>query len=154
MPAQVVLTGKDELLSSVGRELGVSDWYEVTQENVNLFADATGDHQWIHVDPEKAKAGPFGGTIAHGYFTLALAPMLSREVMTVDGVRMGINYGSNKVRYPSAVKVGEKLRLRVLLAAAEAVEPNGVQATYNFTFEVEGDQKPGCVAEVVTRYYF
>ncbi|HVE76144.1 MAG TPA: MaoC family dehydratase [Actinomycetota bacterium] len=154
MPAQVVLKGKDELLSSVGRELGVSDWYEVTQENVNLFADATGDHQWIHVDPEKAKAGPFGGTIAHGYFTLALAPMLSREVMTVDGVRMGINYGSNKVRYPSAVRVGAKLRLRVLLAAAEPVEPNGVQATYNFTFEVEGDQKPGCVAEVVTRYYF
>jgi len=149
-----VLAGREELVSNVGSEIGVSDWFEVTQEAVNLFADATGDHQWIHVDPEKAKAGPFGRTVAHGYFTLALAPMLSRQVLQVDGVKMGINYGSNKVRFPSAVKVGSRVRMRVVLVSAEPVEPNGVQATYDFTFEVEGEQKPGCVAQVVTRYYF
>ena len=136
----------------VGEHLGYSEWHEVTQEQVNLFADATGDHQWIHVDVERAKAGPFGGPIAHGYLTLSLAPVLLTEIMRVDGVTMGINYGLNKLRFPSPVPVGSKVRAGATLANVEEVS-GGVQVTLNTTFEIEGGTKPVCVAEILFRYY-
>ena len=136
----------------VGEHLGYSDWHEITQEQVNLFADATGDHQWIHVDVERAKAGPFGAPIAHGYLTLSLAPTLLSEIMTVSGVTMGVNYGLNKLRFPSPVPVGSKLRAGATLAGVEQVS-GGVQVTLAVTFEVEGGSKPSCVAEILFRYY-
>lgn len=150
----LTIQGKEDLLSRVGEELGASDWFEVTQEKVDQFAEATGDNQWIHVDPEKAKQGPFGTTIAHGYFTLSLAPMLSWQTVTVDGVKMGINYGSNKVRFINPVKVGSRVRMRIKLAEVEKVEPNALQATFENTFEIEGEEKPACVAQIISRYYF
>lgn len=150
----VVIDGKDDLLSRVGQDIGISDWLEITQERVNQFAEATGDHQWIHVDPELAKQGPFGTTIAHGYLTLSLAPMLSWQTVTVQGVRMGVNYGSNKVRFINPVAVGKKVRMKVKLIEAQPVEPNAVQATFENTFEIEGEAKPACVAEIISRYYF
>ena len=146
------IDGINGLEKLVGEHLGYSEWHEVTQEQVNLFADATGDHQWIHVDVERAKAGPFGGPIAHGYLTLSLAPTLLTEIMRVDGVTMGINYGLNKLRFPSPVPVGSKLRAGVTLAAVEPVS-GGVQVTLNTTFEIEGGSKPVCVAEILFRYY-
>ncbi|HEX6393170.1 MAG TPA: MaoC family dehydratase [Acidimicrobiales bacterium] len=136
----------------VGEHLGYSEWHEITQEQVNLFADATGDHQWIHVDVERAKAGPFGGPIAHGYLTLSLAPTLLTEIMHVDGIAMGINYGLNKLRFPSPVPVGSKLRAGAKLASVEQVS-GGVQVTLEATFEIEGGSKPVCVAEILFRYY-
>lgn len=140
------------LKERVGDQLGYSEWHEVTQEQVNLFADATGDHQWIHVDVEKAKAGPFGGPIAHGYLTLSLAPTLISEAFQVTGVSMGINYGLNKLRFPSPVPVGSKVRAGVVLASVEDVS-GGAQIQMNVTFEIEGGSKPVCVAEVLFRYY-
>jgi acyl dehydratase len=143
-----VFNGIDELSTAVGEHLGHSDWHTVTQEKVDQFADATGDHQWIHVDPERAKAGPFGGTIAHGYMTLSLLPMLNAQIYRVDGLSMGINYGTNKVRFPAPVPVGSRVR-----AGAEVVEvsPNaqGAQAVIRTTIEVEDQDKPACVAESV-----
>jgi acyl dehydratase len=143
-----VFNGIDELEKAVGEQLGHSDWHTVTQEKVDQFADATGDHQWIHVDPERAKAGPFGGTIAHGYMTLSLLPMLNAQIYRIDGLTMGINYGTNKVRFPAPVPVGSRVR-----AGAELVEvtPNaqGAQAVVRTTIEVEGGEKPACVAESV-----
>lgn len=136
----------------VGEHLGYSEWHEITQDQVNLFADATGDHQWIHVDVERAKAGPFGGPIAHGYLTLSLAPTLLTEIMHVDGITMGINYGLNKLRFPSPVPVGSKLRAGAKLASVEQVS-GGVQVTLEATFEIEGGTKPVCVAEILFRYY-
>jgi acyl dehydratase len=147
-----IVKGIDGLREQVGQHLGYSDWHEVTQEQVNRFADATGDHQWIHVDVERAKAGPFGGPIAHGYLTLSLAPVLVGEVMRVEGFQMGVNYGCNKVRFPSPVPVGSKVRMGVQLAGVEDV-PGGVQYVLGLTFEVEGKDKPACVAEVVYRAY-
>jgi acyl dehydratase len=144
--------GKDGLQQKVGEHLGYSDWHEVTQDRVNQFAEATGDHQWIHVDPERAKAGPFGGPIAHGYLTLSLAPALLPEVMRVEGFKMGVNYGLNKLRFPSPVPVGGKLRVGATLAGVEEVS-GGVQVTMDLTFEVEGTDKPACVAQAVYRYY-
>jgi acyl dehydratase len=146
------IDGINGLEKLVGEHLGYSEWHEVTQEQVNLFADATGDHQWIHVDVERAKAGPFGGPIAHGYLTLSLAPTLLTEIMRVDGVAMGINYGLNKLRFPSPVPVGSKLRAGASLASVEPVS-GGVQVTLNVTFEIEGGSKPVCVAEILFRYY-
>ena len=151
--AQTVLNGIDEVRKAVGNHLGHSEWLEITQERVHLFADATGDHQWIHVDPERAKSSPFGGTIAHGYLTLSLAPSLIREVLQVDGVRMGVNYGLNKLRFPAPVPVGSKLRVGVRLAAVDDVGGGGVQVTIDATFEVEGEEKPVCVAQILSRYY-
>lgn len=136
----------------VGEHLGYSSWHTVTQEQVNLFAEATGDHQWIHTDVERAKAGPFGGPIAHGYLTLSLAPVLLGQVLHVDGVKMGVNYGTNKVRFPSPVPVGSKLRLGGKLLNVEDVS-GGKQVTIEATFEVEGATKPSCVAELVFRYF-
>lgn len=143
----------DELASMKGEELGVSDWHPVTQSEIDLFAEATHDHQWIHVDPERAKReSPFGGPIAHGYYTLSLAPHLLSQTLQVDGIRMGINYGMNKLRFPGPVRVGTRVRLRVALVEVEPIT-NGAQATLGLTFEVDGSEKPGCVAEVVYRYY-
>jgi acyl dehydratase len=148
----ITVKGIDELKTKVGEHLGYSDWHEVTQDQVNRFADATGDHQWIHVDVERAKAGPFGGPIAHGYLTLSLGPVLMPEVLRVEGISMGVNYGCNKVRFPSPVPVGSKLRLGATISAVDDVA-GGAQATVVLTFEVEGQDKPSCVAEVVYRYY-
>ena len=147
-----ILNGADELKAKVGEHLGYSEYHEITQEQVNLFADATGDHQWIHVDPERAKSGPFGGPIAHGYLTLSLAPSLIPEVVQVHGFSMGVNYGCEKVRFPSPVPVGSKLRAGAELVGVEDVS-GGVQVSMKLTFEVEGASKPSCVAEVVYRYY-
>ena len=131
------------------------DWgreHKISQEMVNEFADLTGDHQWIHIDPERAKAGPFGGPIAHGYLTLSLGPMLAPQIFAVSGVAMGVNYGAGKIRFPSPVPVGAKLRLGVTLASVEDIA-GGAQVTQEFVFEVEGAAKPSCVAEVIFRYY-
>ncbi len=136
----------------VGTHLGTSEWHRLDQAQIDGFADATGDHQWIHVDPERAKGGPFGTTIAHGYLTLALAPVLLGEVLTVQGTSMGINYGCNKVRFPSPVPVGSNLRMGVAVAEVDDV-PGGVQVVLDLTLEVEGAAKPSCVAQVVYRYF-
>ena len=140
-----------EFVAAKGEHLGYSDWHEITQEQVNLFADATGDHQWIHVDIERAKAGPFGGPIAHGYLTLSLIPMLSQEIYRLDGLRMGVNYGSNKVRFPNPVLVGARVRAGAeLLDITEVAQ--GMQAVTQFTVEIENQPKPACVAEIVSRF--
>ena len=141
-----------ELAGSVGTHLGHSAWLEITQERIDAFADATDDHQWIHVDPERARSGPFGTTVAHGYLTLSLAVRFVDEIFAVEGVRMGVNYGTNKVRFVSPVPVGSKLRAGGTLAAIEEV-PGGWQATLDITFEVEGADKPACVAQVLYRLY-
>jgi acyl dehydratase len=147
-----IIEGIDGLKAKVGEHLGYSDWVEITQDQVNRFADATGDHQWIHVDVERAKAGPFGGPIAHGYLTLALGPGLLPSIVEVHGISMGVNYGANKIRFPSPVPVGSKLRLGATLLAVEDVA-GGAQGTVELTFEVDGAPKPACVAEVLYRYY-
>ena len=146
------IKGIEGLRDKVGDHLGYSEWHEVTQEQVNQFADATGDHQWIHVDVERAKAGPFGGPIAHGYLTLSLAPMLLDEVVRVEGISMGVNYGLNKLRFPAPVPVGSKVRLGATLAGLEDIA-GGAQGTIDLVFEVEGKDKPSCVAQAVFRYY-
>ncbi|HZN15098.1 MAG TPA: MaoC family dehydratase [Acidimicrobiales bacterium] len=142
----------DDLPNHVGHHIGYSPWHEVTQEQVNQFADATGDHQWIHIDPERAKSGPFGGPIAHGYLTLSLGPYLLPQLWQVTGISMGINYGLNKLRFPSPVPVGSKLRIGADLANVEEIA-GGAQVTLDLTFEVEGSEKPACVAQAVFRYY-
>jgi len=147
-----IVQGIDTFKDLVGTHLGYSEWHRIEQNQVNLFADATGDHQWIHVDPERAASGPFGVAIAHGYLTLALAPVLLGEVMTVEGTSMGINYGCNKVRFPSPVPVGSNLRMGVAVAEVEDVK-GGVQVVLDLTLETEGSTKPSCVAQVVYRYF-
>ncbi|MDI3388787.1 MaoC family dehydratase [Streptomyces sp. B-S-A8] len=144
----------EELRAAVGEELGSGDWLEVDQKRIDLFADATGDHQWIHVDPEKAAEGPFGTTIAHGYLTLSLLPTLVPQIMRVENVRMGINYGTNKVRFPSPVPVGSRLRATGTLKEVTPTKDGGVQITTTVTVEREGSDKPACVAESVSRFYF
>lgn len=136
----------------VGEHLGHSEYLTITQEQVNLFADATGDHQWIHIDVEKAKSGPFGGPIAHGYLTLSLGPVLLPQIFSVGGVAMGVNYGCNKVRFMSPVPVGARLRAGVTVKSVEDVA-GGAQVTLETTFECEGAAKPSCIAEVIFRYY-
>jgi acyl dehydratase len=142
----------DQLKGAVGSHLGYSDWLPITQERIDAFADATDDHQWIHVDPERASSGPFGTTIAHGYLTLSLAVRFVDEIFSVAGVAMGINYGTNRVRFVSPVPVGARLRAGGHLAAVDEF-PGGVQATIDLTFEVEGSEKPACVAQVLYRLY-
>ncbi|GGZ07022.1 MaoC family dehydratase [Streptomyces poonensis] len=148
-----IFTSADELKAAVGEQLGYSDWLEIDQKRIDLFAEATGDHQWIHVDPEKAAAGPFGTTIAHGYLTLSLLPLLVPQVLKVENVKMGVNYGTNKVRFPATVPVGSRLRASVTLADVTEAG-GGVQITTAVTIEREGGDKPVCVAESVARYYF
>jgi acyl dehydratase len=142
----------EELTKLVGTHLGYSDYRKVTQEEVNLFADATGDHQWIHVDPERAATGPFGHTIAHGYLTLSLIPVLLGGVIKVDGVAMGVNYGTNKVRFTSPVPVGSEVRAGATLVSVDDIA-GGAQVTLDVTVEVKDAAKPSCVAQVVYRYY-
>ena len=146
-----VFHGIDELAAAVGEQLGQSEWHEITQEQVNLFADATGDHQWIHVDPAKAADGPFGGTIAHGYLTLSLLPVLVAEIFRVEGVSMGLNYGTNKVRFPAPVPVGSMVRASVQLVELSPIAI-GSQAVIRVTIEIDGGSKPACVADVVWVY--
>lgn len=149
MPPRTVKFG--DLKGLVGQEIGVSDWIEVTQDRVNEFADATGDHQWIHCDPERAKKeSPFGGPIAHGYLTLSLLPHLMSQVWHVEDVMMGINYGVNKVRFPSPVPVGSKVRARLTLDSVDDIQ-GGVQCVATAVVEVQGQDKPACAAETVSR---
>ena len=149
----LVLNGLDELKARAGADLGSSQWIQVTQERVNAFADATGDHQWIHVDVEAAKAGPFGGTIAHGYLTLSLVIPMFAELLSVQGIRMGINYGLNRMRFPAPVPVGSRIRLTAKLGPVEEVSGDAVQVLVDCTVEIEGAGKPACVAQAIYRYY-
>ena len=148
----LTLTGLDEMKSHVGKELGVSDWLEVTQETINRFAEVTGDDQWIHLDVERAKQSPFGGTIAHGYYVLSLAPRFSYDMFTFEGFGYGLNYGMNRVRFPAPMPVGGKVRMRARLMAVDEI-PGGAQITIELTFELEGSEKPVCVAESLARVY-
>lgn len=148
-----IATGLDELRALAGTDLGASDWFEVTQDRVNLFADATEDHQWIHTDPERAAEGPFGGAIAHGYLTLSLLIPLFNELLEVRGVRMSVNYGLEKVRFPSPVRVGGKIRLLGTVDSVQDVAGDGVQMALSFTIEIEGGTKPACVAKALYRHY-
>jgi acyl dehydratase len=138
----------DELAAAVGEELGVSDWLEITQERVDAFADATGDHQWIHVDVDRAKQGPFGGTIAHGYLTLSLVPLLGSQVFSLQTPGAKLNYGVNKVRFPNPVRVGSRVRARVSVGEVTDI-PAGKQMLLRYTIEIDGQDKPACVAETV-----
>jgi len=142
-----------ELPPRVGQEVAVSDWITVTQDQVQLFADATGDQQWIHVDVERARAGPFGAPIAHGFLTLALLPRFFQMCIRAPQVRMSVNYGLNKVRFPAPVPVGSRVRGRIKLVACDPLEGGGVQITWGVTVEREGSDKPVCVAETLTRWY-
>lgn len=146
-----IIPGIEKLAELVGTDVGPSEWHQVTQEQVNLFAEATGDHQWIHVDTERAAHGPFGTTIAHGFMTLSLIPFLLRSVATVQGVRMGINYGLNRVRFPAPVPVGSRVRATSRLKELTEI-PGGVQARFEVQVDVEGGEKPACVAETVVWY--
>jgi len=138
----------DEISAAVGEDLGASDWLSIDQDRVNQFAEATGDHQWIHVDVERAASGPFGGTIAHGYLTLSLVPMLGAQIFALETSGAKLNYGVNKVRFPAPVPVGSRIRAHAKVVDVSAV-PMGTQATFGWTIEVEGQAKPGCVAETV-----
>ncbi|HUG16721.1 MAG TPA: MaoC family dehydratase [Thermomicrobiales bacterium] len=152
-----VVTTVDELRELIGQEVGVSDWLEITQERVNAFADATGDHQYIHIDPVRAKDTFFGGTIAHGFLTLSLLPYLgsTRQGVKIDlGGRMGVNYGLNRVRFTAPVPVGKRIRSRHKLLNVESIGEHAVQTTYEVTVEVEGQDKPACIAETLGRTYF
>jgi acyl dehydratase len=142
-----------ELAACTGQEVAVSDWLTITQQQVNRFADATGDHQWIHVDPERAAAGPFGATIAHGFLTLSLLPAFFDASMEILGSRMGVNYGLNKVRFMAPVRVGSRLRARMKLLSAEPIGGEGLQLAWEVTVELEGSDKPVCVAESLVRRY-
>jgi acyl dehydratase len=142
----------DELNGMKGQEIGVTDWHPVTQEEINKFAAATHDHQWIHVDPERAAAGPFGGTIAHGYLTLSLASSFIEELLQVDGIAMAINYGLNRVRFPAPVPVGSRVRAGAEVTSVDEVQSGVLQCVVTLTFEREGGDKPVCVAESVSRF--
>jgi acyl dehydratase len=148
----LTVNGIDELKKLAGSDLGTSEWIEVTQERIDTFADATGDHQWIHVDPQKAAEGPFGAPIAHGYLTLSLFIPLFTELLDVEGVTTKVNYGLNKVRFPAPVKVGSRIRLVGKLAEVEDV-PGGVQITVDGTIEIEGGAKPAAVLQSLSRFY-
>ena len=149
-----IIHGIEELRSLVGQELGASDWVEITQQQIDAFAAATGDFQWVHCDPERARTeSPYGTTIAHGFLTLSLCPALAMQIFSIEGLRMGVNYGLNRVRFPSAVKVGSRVRMiSQLIDFKEA--SGGAQVTYKQTFEVEGESKPACVAETIARVFF
>jgi acyl dehydratase len=142
-----------DLTALVGTEVTVSDWLTITQEQVNLFAQATGDHQWIHVDVEKARAGPFGGPIAHGFLTLSMIPQFFETSLTVVETRMGVNYGLNKVRFTAPVPVGSRLRARLKLLNSEPIDNHGAQMTWEVVVEREGSTKPVCIAESLARHY-
>ncbi|MER6061210.1 MaoC family dehydratase [Streptomyces sp. NPDC001792] len=148
----ITVNGLDELKKLAGSDLGTSEWIEVTQERIDTFADATGDHQWIHTDPQRAAQGPFGAPIAHGYLTLSLFIPLFTELLDVQGVTTKVNYGLNKVRFPAPVKAGSRIRLAARLSSVEEV-PGGVQITVDGTIEVEGGTKPAAVLQSLSRFY-
>ena len=147
-----VFSHPEELKGAIGQQLCTSDWLEIDQARINLFADATGDHQWIHVDPEKAKDGPFGACIAHGYLTLSLVNLFLPQIVDVQGIKMGVNYGCGKVRFPSPVKVNSRVRGTGEVVEVEEVK-GGVQATIRVTVEIEGSDRPACVVDTISRYY-
>jgi acyl dehydratase len=146
-----VLDQPDDLLSLVGKPLGSTDWMEITQEQVNLFADATGDHQWIHTDPARAINGPFKGTVAHGYLTLSLAPVVISQILEIRELTAALNYGVDKVRFPAPLRVGSQVRATVALMSARQ-KTSGVEAVFSLTYEIEGQDRPACVADVVVLY--
>lgn len=145
------LTHPTDLLELPGKTVGTTEWYPITQDRVNRFADATDDHQWIHTDPDRAAAGPFGGTIAHGYLTLSLAPKILAEVLEVDNVTAALNYGLNKVRFPSPVPVDGRMRATVTVTSAQQ-KPAGIEVVFGMTYETEGTTRPACIADVVVLY--
>ncbi|WP_420429232.1 MaoC family dehydratase [Algiphilus sp.] len=149
-----VLDSADAIQAATGQTLGTSAWVQIAQERINTFADATDDHQWIHVDPERAKEGPFGAPIAHGYLTLSLVSRFLPEIIEVRGMRMGVNYGCNKVRFPNVVKAGARIRGHGEMLEAELTKDGGVQAVIRVTVEIEGEDRPACVADTISRYYF
>ncbi|MEU9024738.1 MaoC family dehydratase [Actinomadura sp. NPDC048394] len=149
----ITANGLAEIKALAGKDLGHSAWLDITQERVNTFADATDDHQWIHTDPEKAKDGPFGAAIAHGYLTLSLVIPLFNDLLDIQGTKMSINYGLEKVRFPSPVRVGAKIRLAGKVAEVTDVPGGGVQMVCDFTVEIDGEAKPACVAQAVYRHY-
>jgi len=142
-----------ELLDAVGRSLGESEWLEIGQDRIDKFADATGDHQWIHVDPERAKDGPFGACIAHGYLTMSLVNLFLPQIVDVRGISMGVNYGADKLRFPAPVPVGSRVRGSAELIGAQETKDGGVQATIRVSVEIEGGDRPGCVIDTISRYY-
>jgi acyl dehydratase len=148
-----VFASLQEVVSCVGQEVAVSEWITITQEQIDLFAQATGDHQWIHVDTKRAAEGPFGTTIAHGYLTLSLVPRFFESAMRIDNVRMSINYGLNKVRFMAPVPVNSRLRARITLLGCDPIEPQGFQQTWQVQVEREGSDKPVCVAESIARRF-
>jgi acyl dehydratase len=142
-----------DLATAVGSHLGHSEWLTMTQERIDKFADATGDHQWIHVDPERARQGPFGACIAHGYLTLSLVNLFLPDIVEVRGIRMGVNYGADKLRFPAPVRVGARIRGSGELVKVEETRDGGVQATVRVTVEIEGGDRPACVVDTISRYY-
>ena len=148
-----IFRSAEELRAAAGREAGPTDWITVEQSRVNAFADATDDHQWIHVDPARAASGPFGTTIAHGYLTLSLVNFFLPDLVRVEGAKMGVNYGTNKVRFPAAVRVGARIRGRAQVLEATDV-PGGVQIVVRVTIEIEGGERPACVADTISRFFF
>ncbi|MEX5637792.1 MaoC family dehydratase [Parafrankia sp. FMc2] len=149
-----IFGGIQDFEDAVGRELGPTDWLTVEQSRVDGFADDTEDHQWIHVDTERAADGPFGATVAHGFLTLSLLPYFVNQLRRIEGVRMGVNYGLNKVRFPAPVRVGSRIRARATMTGLERVGDDAVQLVTRIAIEVEGCDKPACVADLVSRYYF
>lgn len=150
----IELSNPADLLGMVGQEIGTGEWHAITQHQVNIFADATHDHQWIHVEPERAAAGPFGGPVAHGFLTLSLIPYLTSQLRRVDNVTMGVNYGLDRVRFPAPVLVGHRIRARATVTSLDKISADAVHLVTRVTIEVEGSDKPACVADVVSRYYF
>ena len=148
-----VFANLQELTSAVGRHLGYSDWLEIDQERIDKFADATGDHQWIHVDPERARTGPFGRCIAHGYLTQSLVSHFLPQILRVEGISMGVNYGADRLRFPAPVPVGSRIRAGAELLEAAPQKDGSVQAKFRVTVEIEGSEKPGCVIDMIARYY-
>ncbi|HEY8492906.1 MAG TPA: MaoC family dehydratase [Myxococcota bacterium] len=148
-----VFANLQELTSAVGRHLGYSDWLEIDQERIDKFADATGDHQWIHVDPERASKGPFGRCIAHGYLTQSLVSYFLPQILRVEGISMGVNYGADRLRFPAPVPVGSRIRAGAELLEAAPQKDGSVQAKFRVTVEIEGSEKPGCVIDMIARYY-
>ena len=148
-----IYSSAEQLLAAEGQDLGATDWLEIDQARVNLFAEATGDHQWIHVDPERAASGPFGGCIAHGYLTLSLVNLFLPQLIEVDNLRMGVNYGCDRVRFPAPVRVGARIRGRGEVVRVEQVGA-AVQATVRVSVEIEGGDRPGCVVDTISRYTF
>ena len=142
-----------KLRDHVGDRLGESDWLEITQDRIDKFADATGDHQWIHVDPERAKDGPFGACIAHGYLTMSLVNLFLPQIVDVRGISMGVNYGADRLRFPAPVPVGSRVRGSAELIGAQETKDGGVQATIRVSVEIEGGDRPGCVIDTISRYY-